>query len=63
MNISTLTALSGVNFHDSTFTSVPFLQLEHNQDWSEQLLPNASVILQPGLGNIIPRALFFPSLH
>ncbi|CAG9990781.1 unnamed protein product [Clonostachys byssicola] len=45
--------LSGVNFYDSTFTSVPFLQLEHDQDWSEQSLPNASVILQPGLEQLL----------
>ncbi|VUC29693.1 unnamed protein product [Clonostachys rosea] len=45
--------LSDLNFHGSTFTSAPFLQLEQGPDWSEQVLPSSSVILQPGLEQLL----------
>lgn len=40
-----------VNFHQHAFTSKPFLSIDFNHDWLEQVLPPGTVLMQPRLGN------------
>ena len=42
--------MTGIHFHQNTFTSKPFASIEHERDWLEQALPPAFVLLQPELG-------------
>ncbi|KAM6529230.1 hypothetical protein FALCPG4_007377 [Fusarium falciforme] len=49
--------MTGIHFHQNTFTSKPFASIEHERDWLEQALPPAFVLLQPELEKEFRRSI------
>lgn len=52
LNFIVTVAMTGIHFHQNTFSSKPFASINHERDWLEQAQAPGTVLLQPELGRI-----------